>query len=497
MRRPGVFDGAAQPRSRLRRLAIVSTYDELCGIAGYTRALVQQLNQHVEVTVFDLDQYLLRSPHRRVQRLADRHINDMARRLREFDSVNIQLEYGTLGRTTAQILRRLRRLVVAAPVVSITFHTILGADPLDWQAIGASLARGRIDRALRIAGSYRRNRNLAVRTYALLRSRQRHHPVQVIVHNKRDMRLLRDVYRIEQIHHHPLSFVSAEQVARIRATTDRNRFPILRTLPTGARLIGSFGFLSPYKGYETALRALHYLPEDHHLLIFGGIHPQTIKRELPLDPYIQTLFNEAHIGLTILDTLRDTGTPLTLDLDAASKDLLTRHPRDLHHRVHFLGVHDDEGFMAAMALCDAVVLPYLEVGQSSSGPIAMALDMGCRVLASRTLAFLQFARYHPDQVEFFDIGNYAELADLISADRTAPGAERQLAFNTQTNTALYLQANQPTRIPRHTLSARMLNYLKPDLEKFQPDNARLDKNPLDKNPAEKTSADEAQKESAA
>jgi hypothetical protein len=111
--------------------------------------------------------------------------------------------------------------------------------------------------------------------------------------------------------------------------------------------------------------------------------------------------------------------------------------------LHFLGVHDDEGFMRAMALCDVVVLPYLEVGQSSSGPIAMALDMGCRVLASRTLAFLQFAKYHPDQIEFFDIGNYAELADLIRADTPAPGAGRRLTHNADTNAALYLRANQP------------------------------------------------------
>jgi glycosyltransferase involved in cell wall biosynthesis len=345
---------------------------------------------------------------------------------------------------------------------------------------------------LRIAASYRRNRNLAARTYALLRSRQRRHPVQVIVTQQ-----ARHAAAARCLPHRADPPSSAQ--LRQRGTGGQDPCDVgSKPVPDPAhpadraRLIGTFGFLSPYKGYETALRALHYLPEDHHLLIFGGIHPQTIKRELPLAPYIQTLFNEAHIGRTTLDTLRDTGTPLTLDLDAASKDLLTRHPRDLHHRVHFLGVHNDEGFMAAMALCDAVVLPYLEVGQSSSGPIAMALDMGCRVLASRTLAFLQFARYHPDQVEFFDIGNYAELADLISAERTAPGAGRQLAFNTRTNTALYLQANQPTRVPRHTLPARVRNYLRPELEKFQPDNARLDKNP-----AEKISADEAQKESAA
>ena len=158
--------------------------------------------------------------------------------------------------------------------------------------------------------------------------------------------------------------------------------------------------------------------------------------------YIQTLLDEAHIGQTILDTINTKNTPLSLNFDAVSKDLLTRHPEDLHHRIHFLGVHNDEGFMRAMALCDMVVLPYLEVGQSSSGPIAMALEMGCRVLASRTLAFLQFARYHPGEIEFFDIGNYAELADLILAGATVPCGQRRLNFNAATNAALYLEASQ-------------------------------------------------------
>jgi hypothetical protein len=37
------------------RVAIVSTYDELCGIAGYTRALEKQLRPLMEIEVFDLD----------------------------------------------------------------------------------------------------------------------------------------------------------------------------------------------------------------------------------------------------------------------------------------------------------------------------------------------------------------------------------------------------------------------------------------------------------
>lgn len=435
-----MFDGAPPPRSGPLRIAIISTFDEMCGIAGYTRALEQQLRPHADVTVFDLDQYLLRSPHASVQRLADRHIKEIASRLHEFDSVNIQLEYGTLGRTPRQILRRLRHLVTAAPAISVTFHTILGHDLLDWQAIGRSLISGRISRAFQIIGSFRRNRGIAGQTYGLLRRRQRIQPVNAIVHTKRDARLLHDVFGIRNVVHHPLSFVAPRQAEQIRAEATRDQFPILRTLPPGAKLIGSFGFLSSYKGFETAVRALHYLPEDHHLLIFGGIHPQTIKREQALDPYIQTLFDEAHIGQSVFDTIEGKA---TLNLDAASKDLLVRHPEDLSKRIHFMGVHDDENFMRAMALCDMVVLPYLEVGQTSSGPIAVAMGMGCRVLASRTLAFLQFARYHPDQIDFFDIGNFAQLADLIRASMPAPNGDRRLTYNTETNTALYLKANQP------------------------------------------------------
>ena len=442
-----MFDGATPPRSGPLRLAIVSTYDEMCGIAGYTRALERQLRPHAEVTVFDLDQYLLRGVHRRVQRLADCHINEIAARLTEFDSVNIQLEYGTLGRTPKQILRRIRKLVTAARAVSVTFHTVLGQDQLDWSAIGRSLITGRIGRLVRIIAVHRRNRNIALHTYNILRARQRRHPVNAIVHTKRDARLLHDVFLIRNVDHHPLSFVGANEAESIRATATRDRFPVLRAVPPDATLIGTFGFLSPYKGFETALHALQYLPDNHHLLIFGGIHPQEIKREHAIDPYVQTLLDVAHIGHTLVETMHERGVPLSFNLDAESKELLTRHPKDLQHRVHFVGVHDDEAFMQAMALCDMVVLPYREVGQSSSGPIAMALEMGCRVLASRTLAFLQFARYHPNRIEFFDIGNFAELAGLIRAGAPAgcgSGYETP-AYSTETNAALYLAANQPWR----------------------------------------------------
>ncbi|HET6606236.1 MAG TPA: hypothetical protein VFG62_06185 [Rhodopila sp.] len=441
-----MFDGSGRQRLRL---AIVSTYDELCGIAGYTRALTQQLSPHADLTVFDLDQSLLRSTHRPVQRQADRHIASIAAAFDGFDCINLQLEYGTLGRTSRQIARRLQRLVLAAPALSVTFHTIFGHERPDHMALCGHLLHGRFGQAGAALAEQRRTRLLGEQTYALLRRRQRTHHVTPIVHTSRDARLLRNVFGLRDVEHHPLSFVSAAQAQAVRAQASRADFPLLAGLPANTKLIGSFGFLSPYKGFETALRALRCLPEDHHLLIFGGVHPQAIRRGAAIDPYVSALLDEARIGQTVLDAvLAGAATAkLPVALGAApgieAAWLLAPHPHDLQKRVHFMGVQDDDGFMRAMALCDAVVLPYQEVGQSSSGPLALALEMGCRVLASRTHAFLQFARYHPRQIEFFDIGNFAELAGLIRNGRPGPGGSRVLSYNAATNAALYLRANQP------------------------------------------------------
>src|ERR1700722_415252 len=108
---------------RRERLAIVSTRNKLCGIAAYTQALERQLADVFDITVFDLDQYLLRSRHPRVRALGDRHIRQICREVAGFDAVNLQLEHGTLGRAAVDILRRFRWLVAAAPRLSITFHT--------------------------------------------------------------------------------------------------------------------------------------------------------------------------------------------------------------------------------------------------------------------------------------------------------------------------------------------------------------------------------------
>ena len=432
---------------RRRRMAIVSTFDDLCGIAGYTRRLVPQLEPWYDVEVLDLDQFLMRSPHRAIQRLAEKQINEFAARLKGFDCVNIQLEHGTLGRTTKQIIRRFQKLTKAAPELSVTFHTVMIGEPIQWaDSLGILFKQG-VGALYGHISANSRQHALSHPIYRDLRKLSRGKPVHTIVHNRRDMRLLTHVHRLPNVHHHPLAFLSQEASEEIRSRTTRASFPGLAAIPPDAKLVGTFGFLSPYKGFETVIQALKYLPDDYHVLIFGGIHPQTIKKGIKIDEYIGALLKEANIGLTVLDQMaekKQTGVSVALDV---SKDLevLMRHPHDLSSRIHFMGALNDDEFAGAMAVCDMVVMPYLEVGQSSSGPISVALNMGCRVIASRTSTFSQFSRYYPDAIEFFDIGNYIELAQRIASDPPSDPRARELTYNTETNAEMYRLANSGLR----------------------------------------------------
>src|SRR6266446_6856289 len=141
--RPEGFGQLATAPSRKERLAIVSSESRLCGIAAYAAALRRQLSDAFDITVFDLDQYLLRSPHRRVRKLADRHVKEICNAIRHFDVVNLQLEHGTLGRYSRDIFRRFCWLTAAAPRLSVTFHTLLMPPHFDATRFFKALATGK------------------------------------------------------------------------------------------------------------------------------------------------------------------------------------------------------------------------------------------------------------------------------------------------------------------------------------------------------------------
>jgi len=153
---------------------------------------------------------------------------------------------------------------------------------------------------------------------------------------------------------------------------------------------------------------------------------------------LRKLLDETYVDRTLFDELENKAVSLGVQADHGA--FFVSHPKNIGARVHFLGAQTDEGFARAMAVCDHVVLPYLEVGQSASGPMTISVEMGCRVIAARNHAFLQFARYYP-AIEFFDIGNHLELAERILAKPAYPAADRAARYTVATNRKTYLAAN--------------------------------------------------------
>ncbi|MBV8132465.1 MAG: hypothetical protein JO282_08155 [Alphaproteobacteria bacterium] len=428
---------------------MVSTHDDLCGIAAYTRSLERQLGDIFDVTVFELNQFLLRGTHRRVRRFGDRHIQAICRQIRHYDTVNLQLEHGTLGRSCGDIFRRFNWIVRASPRLSVTFHSIMLSEAFDFAEWFKEICRFNFAKAIAMRSGYMHANRLSAGIATRLRRAQRLKPVAVIVHTRRDLWHMKYVHGMRNVYDHPLSFVDVAEAEEIRRTASRAKFPVLDAVPAQSKLIGVFGFLGRYKGFDTAIRALHHLPEEYHLLIFGNVHPNEIRQHQPIDPVVSSFFDAGYIDTSVAERTRThpgASVPgVSFAVDGSMRDLLVEHPKDLSGRIHFLGAQSDADFLSGMAVCDAVVFPYLEVGQSSSGPISQSLELGCRVIASRTHTFLQFARYHPNAIEFFDIGNHLELAGRILARPQFDARERRLTFNVETNKATYLAANGDMR----------------------------------------------------
>jgi glycosyltransferase involved in cell wall biosynthesis len=429
------------------KLAIISTYDELCGIASYTKALVPLLENHFEVTVFDLDQFIFKNEAKSVQKLADKKISQIANDLKDFDCVNVQLEHGTFGNSANVIYRRIRKIIRSNKSICITFHTIIVSDSFNLSSLMLEIAKNGLRKAANVYKSNKRAGILGDGIYKLLKKEQFNRSISVIVHTKRDARVFQLVHGIKNVFDHPLAYYSPTEVIRIQENIQLSKFPQLQNLAVGSILLGCFGFVSSYKGIDTAIRAMKLLPSHFHLAIFGGIHPASIKKNQLIDPFIKNLLDEIAPGKKLFDfNLTNSNLKVKVSGDDLLKLSSEKHPEDISDRVHFLGAISDSDFPIAMGICDTVLLPYVEIGQSSSGPMSMAIDMRKHVIAARTKPFMQYLRYHKNRFNMFDVGNHLHLSQLIKAESKI-GAELQPCpeFNALTNLATYISALTPKK----------------------------------------------------
>ena len=372
----------------MKKLAIISTYNESCGNASYTEVLRKEFSKYYEVDILPLQLDILSSNASNIKKIANKHIDEISQAVKNYDYVNIQFEAGLYGNTKNDILRRVKKIIKASNNVILTMHRV------DLPKSIFSLKTFKVlVSSKNIIGNLRRIRNeiyfksLYKDLIKIMKDHSKNNGSNIIVHTKRDKKTIERFFDFKNVHDFPLTFLNKEERLREKNISERNGFIERYSLNKNDKIIGIFGYISEYKGHETIIKALSYLPDDYKLLIFGSQHPMSIQEYKSCDDYIEKL-------LQLIENI-------------------SKNKKSFNERIQFLGNLDDDRFIEALDCCDFAVLPYLEVNQGGSGIASLVLETKINALYSNNKAFDELNKYFPNTFSRFDIGNYMELAKKI------------------------------------------------------------------------------------
>lgn len=175
-----------------------------------------------------------------------------------------------------------------------------------------------------------------------------------------------------------------------------------------------FGFVSEYKGYEVALKALRLLPDNYVLNIAGQTHPFQ-----PNDQTLNAIYGFLHTGEWVSPAELKPVPYMKRDFTEAERTALAK-------RVRVTGYLSPEQVAASMDGSDIVLLPY-RLGPSGSAALGTALSFARPTIASAIPAFLNVAR-QSDCFRIVPIDAPYQLAETIRA-LAMNHAERQRMFH--------------------------------------------------------------------
>lgn len=389
------------------KLAIISSYDDFCGNASYTKALREGLARHYDVTVISLNVRLLRNESRkRIQQ----YLKQICEQLQSYDCVNIQFEEGLFGSSFSSIKYSFFTIAKACKKLVLTMHRVHGKMKYpNFALLGKSLLKFKLKPYVKsFLQTYATNRHVPLYNSIIKFCKRRQIPI--IVHTLRSKEFIQEKFSYQNVFDHPLSFYDQTYIESIISSYSREDFCEEYALDINNIYIGIFGFINSYKGHETAIKSLLNLPEHYKLLIFGAQHPLTIQLGEKIQGYIKDL-------IQLISSL------------------------GLSNRVEFHRIGNDDEFLRALLRCDYNVLPYLEVNQGGSGIAALSLETCSNALFAQTNAFLELEKYAPNAFKLFSIGNYRELASAILSyrkQRFTPFLKNyHQKYNLTTNVNLY------------------------------------------------------------
>jgi len=302
------------------QVAMLTSVGDRCGIAAYTRSLVDALVEFADITVEPINE----------GRQPQEHYVDQAERLNRANVIHIQHEHSFWGgiMPNHSAFWNLRYLI-KKPIV-ITAHTTTSLRDL----LKVSTERRPLHRIAKEALIRRRAYRESVETAPFITSR-------CIVHTREGGEAL-----ISRGANGKYVHVIPAGVPRPLKTRDFGR-QFLQNAAPYQRIVTLFGYIAPNKGYELAFNALGQLPDDVALFIAGGARNDEM---LPYETSIRNQIAE----------------------------------RGLADRVFITGFLSDEQVADMMAATSVVIAPHTIATGSYSimiplsyGKAAVSSDMAC------------------------------------------------------------------------------------------------------------------------
>lgn len=338
------------------KIALITPYDVDCGIAEFSATLRHHLVERHDVEIFPLPAEKLKRMYGADNKDASSFVESLIARIRQHDAAIIQFEYSVMADETSRSIKILKILLDAHINTTITFHTLLGRGsiPITWHHLLRSSLNSH---SLPVeAFLQRRRQNMEAMLLGYIKKRG----IKVIVHTQSSERYLRSKHGLTKVYSHPLSYTTVEERHGYQHSKCRKTILEKYGISPTSQLVGVFGFMGEYKGFDIALRALALTPKEYTLLVFSGLHPNSIMHR-----------NYQQINA----------------LEKLSSDL------GIAKRVLFLGHASNEELYTGMAGVDYAWLPYRENGQEASGIASQAFELARRVIVSRNIAFTEYTKF--------------------------------------------------------------------------------------------------------
>ena len=389
-----------------KKLGIICNYNDKCGIASYAGAIINGLKRYsdYEVSVHSLDTQLLNLTVSDQKHRVRAHFRKLAEATRHCDVVNIQFENGLFGGSANEVLANLKILTRHKTHYVITLHSADFSEGLEDAGTWLQVLQNSL--SLDVGRAARRTYRKVSRTFMtrFLKHVRKMDNLSIVVHTHRELDYFCRYIDSTRVFAHPLVFLESERATSARRMSNKEAFHARHGLTANAKVLVISGFISPYKGHLTAIRALRYLPDNFVLLIAGSEHPESIQRHQEGNDYQQALLAE------IQGYAAELGEDPNNKIAGPAARVTWNRKTALDNRVKFLGFLSDDDMLNLVTNADVNVFPYLETGQSSSGPASIALELGAPMLVSNARVFGELKRFAANCFTQFDIGNYLEMA---------------------------------------------------------------------------------------